>query len=58
MNYILEKVTLDKKEVLHNLLQFALYDGSKYIKNELNMLILSINGLTIILLIMIEKHIL
>ena len=35
MNYILEKVTLDKKEVLHNLLQFALYDGSKYIKNEL-----------------------
>lgn len=36
MNYILEKVTLDKKEVLHNLLQFALYDGSKYIENELN----------------------
>lgn len=36
MNYILEKVTLDKKEVLHNLLQFALYDGSKYVKNELN----------------------
>ena len=34
MNYILEKVTLDKKEVLHNLLHFSLYDGSKYNKNE------------------------
>lgn len=36
MNYILEKVTLDKKEVLHNLLQFALYEGSQYVENELN----------------------
>lgn len=36
MEYQLEKVTLDKKEILFNLLQFALYDGSHYIKNELN----------------------
>ena len=36
MEYQLEKVTLDKKEILYNLLQFALYDGSQYIKNELN----------------------
>lgn len=36
MEYQLEKVTLDKKEILFNLLQFALYDGSKYIKKELN----------------------
>ena len=36
MEYQLEKVTLDKKEILYNLLQFALYDGSQYIKNKLN----------------------
>ena len=36
IEYQLEKVTLDKKEILYNLLQFALYDGSQYIKNELN----------------------
>ena len=36
MEYQLEKVTLEKKEVLYNLLQFALYDGSQYIENELN----------------------
>lgn len=36
MNYLLEKVNLDKKEELYKLLQFALYDGSKYIENELN----------------------
>ncbi len=36
MNYTLEKVSLNKKKILYNLLQFALYDGSKYVKNELN----------------------
>ena len=36
IEYQLEKVTLDKKEILYNLLQFALYDGNQYIKNELN----------------------
>lgn len=36
MNYTLEKVTSNKKEILYNLLQFALYDGSKYIENKLN----------------------
>lgn len=36
MEYQLEKVTLDKKDVLYNLLQFALYDGSQFIENELN----------------------
>ena len=36
MEYQLEKVTLDKKDVLYNLLQFALYDGSQYLENELN----------------------
>lgn len=35
MNYILEKVRSDKKEILYNLVQFALYDGSRYIENEL-----------------------
>lgn len=36
MNYKLEKVKLEEKEILYNLLQFALYDGSQYIENELN----------------------
>lgn len=36
MNYTLEKVSSNKKEILYNLLQFALYDGSQYIENELN----------------------
>lgn len=36
MNFKLEKVTFDKKEVLFNLLQFALYDGSQYIENRVN----------------------
>lgn len=36
MNYKLERVKLEEKEILYNLLQFALYDGSKYIENELN----------------------
>lgn len=36
MKYKLEKVTLDKKDILYNLLQFALYDGSMYIENQLN----------------------
>lgn len=36
MNYKLEKVKLEEKEILYNLLQFALYDGSKYVENELN----------------------
>ena len=31
MEYQLEKVTFDKKDILYNLLQFALYDGSQYI---------------------------
>ena len=33
MNYILDKVRSDKKEILYNLVQFALYDGSRYIEN-------------------------
>ena len=36
MQYQLEKVTLAKKDVLYNLLQFALYDSSQYIENEIN----------------------
>ena len=36
MNYTLDKVTLDEKEILYNLLQFAIYDGSQYIENDLN----------------------
>lgn len=36
MNYKLEKVKLEEKEILYNLLQFALYDGSKYIENKIN----------------------
>jgi predicted acetyltransferase len=36
MNFRLEKVKIEEKQVLFNLLQFALYDGSQYIKNELN----------------------
>lgn len=36
MNFILEKVTIDKKDILYNLLQFALYDGSQYIDNDIN----------------------
>lgn len=36
MNYKLEKVKSEEKEILYNLLQFALYDGSKYVENELN----------------------
>ena len=36
MEYQLEKVTFYKKDILYNLLQFALYDGSQYIENELN----------------------
>lgn len=36
MNIKLEKVEISKKEVLFNLLQFALYDGSQYIDNEIN----------------------
>lgn len=34
--YKLEKVKIEDKKILYNLLQFALYDGSKYIENELN----------------------
>ena len=49
MNYTLDKVTLDEKEILYNLLQFALYDGSQYIENNF-----SINGLIIILQMKIE----
>ncbi len=36
MNYKLEKVKSEEKEILYNLLQFALYDGSRYIENKLN----------------------
>lgn len=36
MNYKLEKVEINDKDILFNLLQFALYDGSNYIVNELN----------------------
>jgi predicted acetyltransferase len=36
MEYTLEKVHEDKKEVLYHLLQFALYDGSQYIDNMIN----------------------
>ena len=36
MDYKLERVTIDKKDILFNLLQFALYDGSQYIENTLN----------------------
>lgn len=36
MNYRLEKVETKDKEILYKLLQFALYDGSKYIENEIN----------------------
>ena len=36
MDYQLEKVVIEKKDTLFNLLQFALYDGSQYIQNELN----------------------
>ncbi len=35
MNYQLERVSIDHKDILFNLLQFALYDGSQYIENEL-----------------------
>ena len=36
MDYQLEKIVIEKKDTLFNLLQFALYDGSQYIQNELN----------------------
>lgn len=36
MDYQLEKVILEKKDVLFNLLQFSLYDGSQYSENSLN----------------------
>ena len=36
MNYKLEKVEEKDKSILYNLLQFALYDGSKYISKTLN----------------------
>ena len=36
MNIELSKVILEDKEKLFHLLQFALYDGSQYIKNEIN----------------------
>lgn len=35
-NYNIEKVKDDEKDILYNLLQFALYDGSKYIENKIN----------------------
>lgn len=33
MDYQLERVSIDNKDILFNLLQFALYDGSQYIDN-------------------------
>lgn len=36
MDYTLQKVTIEEKDILFNLLQFALYDGSQYVENELN----------------------
>lgn len=36
MNIKIEKVKSTEKDLLFNLLQFALYDGSKYIDNKIN----------------------
>ena len=36
MNYEIVKVMLDDKDKLYKLLQFALYDGSQYIDNDIN----------------------
>lgn len=36
MDFCLEKVSADKKDVLFNLLQFALYEGSFFTGNEIN----------------------
>ena len=36
MNVKLVQVKADEKDILYRLLQFALYDGSFYINNELN----------------------
>lgn len=36
MNYKIEKAKIEEKEILYNMLQFALYDGSKYIENKIN----------------------
>ncbi len=35
MNIKLEKVEENKKEILYRLLEFALYDGSNYIDNDM-----------------------
>ena len=35
MDYKLKKITVDNKQLLWNLLQFALYDGSFYINNKI-----------------------
>lgn len=36
MNIKLEKVTSEKKAILYNLLQFAIYDASQYVDIDLN----------------------
>lgn len=36
MKYKLEEVKIEEKDILFNLLQFALYDGSQYIENNIN----------------------
>lgn len=36
MNFELKKATFDDKELLWNLLQFALYDGSFYVDNKID----------------------
>lgn len=35
MNYKIEKVKKEEKEILYRMLQFALYDGSQYINNKI-----------------------
>lgn len=36
MNYKIDEVKAEEKEILYNMLQFALYGGSKYIENKIN----------------------
>ena len=53
MKYEIVEVTLDDKDKLYKLLQFALYDGSQYIDNDM-IQYLNIIGLIITLPIVIE----
>lgn len=36
MNYKIVDVKQEEKDKLHKLLQYALYDGSQYINNDIN----------------------